>query len=73
MEACLHLPCRFILQQLATLGSYEQQSLCRQQLEELAGAIRFCKYERDRQRGADESGAGLPISLDGIQVSLHHR
>ena len=64
--------CRYILQQLGSLGSYEQQSLCRQQLEELAGAIRFCKYERDRQGGADESGVGLPTSLDGIQVGLHH-
>ena len=73
LEASLHLPCRCILQQLASLGSYEQQSLCRQQLEELAGAIRFCKYERDRQGGADDSGEGVPTSWDGIQVGLHHR
>ena len=71
-EASLHMFCRYILQQLGSLGSYEQQSLCRQQLEELAGAIRFCKYERDRQGGADESGVGFPTSLDGIQVGLHH-
>ena len=57
---------RAILQHLCEVGSYEQQSACRQQLEDVQGSLRFVKYELGRKGGNEPK---LPTShLDDIQV-----
>lgn len=57
---------RVILQHLSEVGSYEQQSACRQQLEEITGSLRFVRYELER-KGSEEA---LPApQLGDIQVS----
>lgn len=57
---------RTILQHLCEAGSYEQQSACRQQLEDVQGSLRFVKYELDR-KGEGEVRAPK-LQLDDIQV-----
>ncbi|KAL3135680.1 hypothetical protein ABBQ38_006152 [Trebouxia sp. C0009 RCD-2024] len=57
-----------ILQHLCEVGTYEQQSACRQQLEDVQGSLRFVKYELGRKGGHEPK---LPAShLDDIQAKL---
>lgn len=61
------------MQELSRGSSFELQNVCKQMLEELAGAIRFCKYEQSRQGQADGVSADMDADLGDLEVrcALH--
>ena len=62
---------RSVYQELARLGSPEQQALLHKQLDDLGGPISFCKYKLKLSNDDDASGLSVPDSPSAkvIQVS----
>lgn len=62
---------RSVYQELARLGSPEQQALLHKQLDDLAAPISFCKYKLKLSSDDDADGLSVPDSPSSkvIQVS----
>ncbi len=62
--------CRQVYQELAKLGSLEQQAVLNKQLEDLAAPINFCKYKLKR----DDADASVTVpdspSAKAIRVGV---
>lgn len=58
---------RLVLQHLSKAGTYEQQQVCSQQLEEVRSSLRFVKYELGR-KGQQDADTALPTPVDDIKV-----
>ncbi len=63
---------RSVYQELARLGSPEQQALLHKQLDDLAAPISFCKYKLKKSNDDDADSLSVPDSPSAkvIQASL---
>jgi hypothetical protein len=61
--------CRQVYQELAKVGSLEQQALLNKQLDDLAVPINFCKYKLKRG-DADADGLNVPDSPSAKAIQV---
>jgi RNA-binding signal recognition particle 68 len=55
---------RKLYEELAKVGTFEQQSICEQQMEGIEPTMRYCKYQINRKGGAGANTSEL-IKLGG--------
>ncbi len=66
-------------EQLALVGAYEEQSACRQWVEDIQPAVRFCQYQMDRKGSKAGAGAdlfpdqGLDEGATQVMLVLQHQ